>query len=136
MTPEDIRMTALSSFVIDPDDDRHWLTTDWFELWETVDAGATWTTRVKGVMQLCSYDIVFDPNSESNICCCLYDMGAYVSTDGGQTFRLAKGPKEGARRFPNNVATALYLKGRPGVVLCCGARGFDAGLWRSSDAGF
>ena len=133
--PEDIRMTALSSFVVDPTDGRHWLTTDWFELWETFDAGATWTTRVKGVMQLCSYDIVFDPNSESNICCCLYDMGAYVSTDGGQSFHLAKGPKDGPRRFPNNVATALYLKGRPGVVLCCGARGFDAGLWRSSDAG-
>ena len=86
-------------------------------------------------MQLCSYDIVFDPNTESNICCCLCDMGAFVSTDGGRTFCVARGPKVGPRRFPNNVATALYLKGRPGVAICAGARGFDTGLWRSADAG-
>lgn len=133
--PEEIRMTALMTFVTDPKDDRHWLTTDWYELWETFDAGETWTTRLKGVMQLCSFDVVFDPNSESNICCCLCDMGAFVSTDGGRTFRVARGPKDGPRRFPNNVATALYLRDRPGVAICAGARGRDTGLWRSADAG-
>ena len=136
-SPEDIRMTALMTLVADPKDDAHWLATDWFELWETRDAGATWTTRVKGIMQLVSYDIAFDPNSADNFICCLYDVGAVVTRDGGRTFvrpRVATGA-EGNRKFPNNVATALYLAGQPGVVLCIGARGFDTGLWRSVDAG-
>ncbi len=133
----DIRMTALMTLVTDPGNDDHWLATDWFELWETFDAGATWTTRVRGIMQLVSYDIAFDPNSADNIFCCLYDVGGIVSFDGGRTFRrpCAAASDAGGRRFPNNIATALYLKGRPGVVLCAGARGFDTGLWRSFDAG-
>ena len=133
----DIRMTALATLVTDPLLDSHWLATDWFELWETFDAGATWTTRVRGVMQLCSYDIAFDPNSADNLFCCLYDVGGIVSHDGGRTFRRPRAAPgtAGGRTFPNNVATALYLDGRPGVVLCAGARGFDTGLWRSHDAG-
>ncbi|MBQ7666726.1 MAG: hypothetical protein IJS46_01885 [Kiritimatiellae bacterium] len=134
---DDIRMTALMTLVTDPRDDRHWLATDWFELWETFDAGATWTTRVRGIMQLVSYDIAFDPNSPDNLFCCLYDVGGIVSRDGGRTFRRPRAASgtSGSRKFPNNIATALYLEGRPGVVLCAGARGFDTGLWRSFDAG-
>lgn len=63
----DIRMTALMTLLTDPGNDDHWLATDWFELWETFDAGAIWTTRVRGVMQLVSYDIAFDPISASTI---------------------------------------------------------------------
>ncbi len=133
--PDSIRMTALMTLVTDSRNDDHWLATDWFELWETFDAGATWTTRVRGIMQLVSYDIAFDPNSASNLFCCLYDVGGIVSRDGGQTFRRPRAAGAGSRKFPNNIATALYLQGRPGVVLCAGARGFDTGLWRSSDAG-
>ena len=134
--PGEIRMTALMTLVTDPHDDRHWLATDWFELWETSDAGKTWTTRMKGIMPLVSYDIAFDPHSAANLMCCLYDVGAIVSHDGGRTFRRARAANTGGdRKFPNNVATALYLKGSPGVVLCAGARGFDTGLWRSTDAG-
>lgn len=132
---EEIRMTALMTFVTDPKDDRHWLTTDWYELWETFDAGKTWKTRVKGIMQLVSYDIAFDPNSADNFICCLYDMGAFVTTNGGKTFSRPVAKGDGKRRFPNNVATALYPKERPGRVFCIGARGFDTGLWRSADAG-
>ena len=135
-SPDEIRMTALMTLVTDPRDDQHWLATDWFELWETFDGGGTWTTRMKGVMPLVSYDIAFDPNSADNIMCCLNDVGAFVSHDGGRTFRRARAAApSGDRRLPNNVATALYLKGSPGVVLCAGARGFDTGLWRSFDAG-
>ena len=131
----DIRMTALMTLVTDPSNDAHWLATDWFELWETFDAGGTWMTRVRGIMQLVSYDIAFDPNSPDNLFCCLYDVGGIVSCDGGRTFRRPRAATPGVRKFPNNIATALYLKGRPGVVLCAGARGFDTGLWRSFDAG-
>lgn len=132
---DDIRMTALMTFVTDPRNDGHWLATDWFELWETFDAGATWMTRVRGIMQLVSYDIAFDPNSPDNLFCCLYDVGGIVSRDGGRTFRRPRAAAPGPRKFPNNIATALFLRGYPGVVLCAGARGFDTGLWRSFDAG-
>ena len=136
-SPSEIRMTALSTLVTDPRDDNHWLATDWFELWETFDAGTSWTSRMRGIMPLVSYDIAFDPNSANNFLCCLYDVGAFATRDGGRTFvraRAADG-SNGNRKFPNNVATALYLQGPPGVVLLAGARGNDTGLWRSEDAG-
>ena len=136
-SPGEIRMTALSTLVTDPRDARHWLATDWFELWETFNAGTNWTSRMRGIMPLVSYDIAFDPNSADNFFCCLYDVGAVATRDGGRTFiraRAAAG-SSGNRIFPNNVAAALYLQGRPGVVLLAGARGNDTGLWRSEDAG-
>ncbi len=58
-----------------------------------------------------------------------------MSRDGGRTFRRPRAAAPGERKFPNNVATALYMAGQPGVVLCVGARGFDTGIWRSVDAG-
>jgi len=134
-SPEKGGMIALMTFVTDPKDDNHWLATDWFELWETKDAGATWTTRVRNIMQLVSYDVCFDPVNECNYCCCLYDMGLFVTFNGGNTFHRPETRNLGGRRFPNNMATVLYLKSSPGTVLGIGARGFDTGLWRSTTSG-
>ena len=135
--PGSLSMTALAALVIDPRDDSHWLATDWFELWETSDAGATWKSSLRGVMPLVPYDIAFDPDSADNFICCLNDVGAFATHNGGRTFVRARAAAgyTGSRKFPNNVATALYLKDRPGVVLLAGARGNDTGLWRSMDDG-
>ena len=134
--PEDVRMTALMTLAADPKDDRHWFTTDWFDLWETGDAGNSWTSRVSGIMQLVSYDLSFDPLSADNFCCCLYDMGAFLTFDGGRSFHRATYPEDAAgRRFPNNIVAARYSAKTSGFVLAAGARGWDVGLWRSHDAG-
>ena len=133
--PEKGGMIALMTIVTDPNDDRHWFATDWFELWETKDAGETWTTRVKNIMQLVSYDVCFDPVNSLNFCCCLYDMGLFLTFNGGNTFHRPEVRNLGSRKFPNNMAKVLYLKNRPGTVLGIGARGFDTGLWRSTTSG-
>lgn len=134
--PEDVRMTALMTLAADPKDDRHWFTTDWFDLWETGDAGNSWTSRVSGIMQLVSYDLSFDPLSADNFCCCLYDMGAFLTFDGGRSFHRATYPEDAAgRKFPNNIVAARYSAKTSGLVLAAGARGWDVGLWRSRDAG-
>ena len=65
-SPGEIRMTALATLVTDPRNDSHWLATDWFELWETFNAGTNWTSRMRGIMPLVTYDIAFDPNSAEN----------------------------------------------------------------------
>lgn len=133
--PEQRRMTALMTLVTDPNDGRRWFATDWFELWETGDAGENWTSRVKNIMQLVSYDVCFDPVDARNYCCCLYDIGPLLTFDGGMSFRRPEVRNLGSRKFPNNMVTVLYLKNRPGTVLGIGARGFDTGLWRSETSG-
>ena len=135
IAPDKGKMVALKTLVIDPNDCLHWFATDWFELWETKDAGEIWTTRMKNIMPLVTYDMCFDPCSALNYCCCLYDMGLFLTFDGGRSFHPAETMNLGVRRFPNNMATVLYMKSRPGTVLGIGARGFDTGLWRSTNGG-
>ena len=135
-SPNAIRQLALMTLVADPNDDGHWFATDWYDIWETGDAGNSWTSRVTGIMQLVSYDLVFDPLCADNFCCCLYDMGAFLTQDGGRTFRSASYALDAkGRRFPNNIVTARYSAKTSGLLLAAGARGWDVGLWRSRDAG-
>ncbi len=77
---------ALGSIVIDPRDRNHWLATDWFEIWETTDAGKTWTSRINGISQLVPFTIACDPHSSTNILYGYADLGLSASHDGGRTF--------------------------------------------------
>lgn len=83
----DVAMFALCSIDIDPRNERHWFTTDWFTLWETTDAGASFTSRNVGISQLCSIIFEADPLDANCLFYGLHDMFGYNSTDGGATFR-------------------------------------------------
>ncbi|MBP5544775.1 MAG: hypothetical protein ILM98_11910 [Kiritimatiellae bacterium] len=77
---------ALGTINIDPRDRNHWLATDWFEIWETLDAGKTWTSRVNGISQLVPFMVACDPHSSTNILYGYADLGLSASHDGGKSF--------------------------------------------------
>lgn len=80
------RMWCRNSFTVDPTDSNHWFTTDWYDVWETKDAGANWTTRVKGMMPLVTFDVKCDPNDPSRILYGVADVEMLYSKDGGKRF--------------------------------------------------
>lgn len=129
---------AMSQFVIDPNDADHWLTTDWFAIWETTDAGASWTTRVNGIQQLVPFRMAFDPNSADNIAYGVADMGLFMSIDGGQTyfppvFRYADATR-GAELVTSAGCDISYSTKTPGLVYVTGGK--REPLFRvSADAG-
>ena len=108
-------MDALGSLTVDPSDNRHWLATDWFEIWETSDAGAHWTSRVDGIMQLVSFTVECDPFSERNIIYGVADMGLFSSTDGGARFWVPNGWVY--------ACSASYSRRTPGLAMMCGGKG-------------
>ena len=77
---------ALGTINVDPRDAAHWLATDWFEIWETLDAGKTWTSRVNGISQLVTFMVACDPHSSTNILYGFADLGLSASHDGGKSF--------------------------------------------------
>jgi len=77
---------ALATISVDQRDADHWLATDWFEIWETVDAGKTWTSRMNGISPLVSFTVSCDPHSSANILYGFADLGLSASHDGGRTF--------------------------------------------------
>ncbi len=80
------KMDALCSIVVVPGDDSHWLACDWHVIWESLDAGRNWTTRVKGITPLCPFAVSGSPAKENVVLYGVADMGMYVSTDGGRSF--------------------------------------------------
>ena len=119
-------MEALCSLIVDPRDESHWLATDWFEIWETFDAGAHWTSRVDGIMQLVSFTVECDPFSEDNIIYGVADMGLFSSQDGGRRFWAPNGWVY--------ACSASYSRRTPGLAMMCGGKG-EGMVKRSTSAG-
>ena len=119
-------MEALCSLIVDPRAGDHWLATDWFEIWETFDAGAHWTSRVDGIMQLVSFTVECDPFSESNIIYGVADMGLFSSQDGGRRFWAPNGWVY--------ACSASYSRRTPGLAMICGGKG-EGMVKRSTSAG-
>jgi len=119
-------MDALGSLIVDPQNGRHWLATDWFEIWETTDAGAHWTSRVDGIMQLVSFTVECDPFSEKNIIYGVADMGLFSSQDGGERFWTPNGWVY--------ACSASYSRKTPGLAMICGGKG-PGMVKRSTSAG-
>ena len=108
-------MEALGSLIVDPRDANHWLATDWYEIWESQDAGATWTSRVDGIMQLVSFTVECDPFSERNLIYGVADMGLFSSLDGGARWWV-----------PNGwiyACSASYSRKTPKLAMMCGGKG-------------
>jgi len=130
------RIVALA---IDPADASHWLiTADSGGIWETVDAGDTWTPRTddQSALELSSESsaIAFAP-SQSNVVYANAFAGLLKSTDGGATWMLvtkAVFAGRGARAF-------VVSSDDPNVVVAAVDKLFasDAsyGIYRTTDGG-
>ena len=110
-------MWSLATLNVDPFDPAHWLATDWFDIWETLDAGRTWRSRVIGMSQLVPFAIACDPHSPDNILYGMADVGMSISHDGGRTFHGGV-PTGGANSIAWSPATpglAYIVGGKRGV---------------------
>lgn len=125
------RFDALMTLVVDPTNDSHWLATDFYEIWESWDAGRNWKTRIQGIMQLVSHTIEFDPFSPSNVVYGVADMGLFASTDGGKTF---KHPGLADGKFWIYSCSASYSRKTRNLVMICGGKS-DGIVLKSDCAG-
>ena len=131
-------MIALASIDVDPRDDKHWFTTDWFTLWETKDAGKNFTSRNVGISQLCSGTFEADPLDARYLTYGVHDMTVYVSYDGGQRFRKPVDFKTDSYGGTTHVVlpSVAYSPYEPGLMFGAGYDvGGGFGLSRSTDHG-
>ncbi len=120
------RKLSLATLNVDPNNPDHWLATDWFDIWETCDAGRTWRTRVTGMSQVCPFVVSCDPNSPDNICYGMADMGMSCSNDGGNTFHSV--PQTGG------ASSVAWCRHHPGTVFAIGGK-HGIQFVRSTDSG-
>ena len=107
---------CLATINIDPRDRNHWLATDWFEIWETTDAGKTWTSRVNGISQLVPFTIACDPHSSTNILYGFADLGLSASHDGGKSFHSIYTV---CSAYANSISWSALT---PGLAYCIGGK--------------
>ncbi len=119
-------MWALASITIDPHDPAHWLATDWFEIWETRDAGHSWRSRVNGLANVVPFCVSCDPNSPDNIAYGIADMGMSCSHDGGRTFHAV--PQTGGAN------TVAWCRRNAGVAFATGGK-YGTQFLRTRDGG-
>lgn len=121
------------SLTVDPSDPAHWLTTDWYDLWESRDGGRNWVTRIDTINQIVPFTVSCDPHSATNIVYGLADQVGVYSHDGGRTFM-------GSIGGPVDLTDFAWSAKRPGRVYGVGGKGAwsiviseDAGTtWRYS----
>lgn len=80
------RMDSLNTIVIDKNDPRHWLATDFYFIWESNDAGCNWRSRIRGIMPLVSLDVAFDPFDSKRVCYGCADMRMLCTWSGGDWY--------------------------------------------------
>ena len=107
---------ALGTNNIDPRDRNHWLATDWFEIWETQDAGKTWTSHVNGISQLVPFMVACDPHSSTNILYGYADLGLSASHDGGKSFHSIY---TSCSAYANSISWSALT---PGLAYCVGGK--------------
>lgn len=120
------KMDALCSITVLPGDDDHWVTTDWHVVWDSVDAGLNWTTRVKGIAPLCPFIVRGSPSNPNVILYGVADMGMYVSSDNGRTFL--------PQRVSSGVNCISFSKLHPKIGYAVGGK-FTTDLIRTDDGG-
>lgn len=123
-----VEMPALCTMVVDPRNERRWFAADWFTLWETTDSGASWTSRVNGMMQLVSFTMAFDPFDRNNLIYGVADLRVLTSHDGGRSFHVPK-----YERFVG-CNTAVFSLKRKGLALTAGGKETSA-IMRTRDSG-
>ncbi len=77
---------AMGSVIVDPRNQDHWFSTDWYGVWQTFDAGKNWKLTVDGAEPTYIFAMAADPRSPSVVHMGMSDNGYFRSTDGGKSF--------------------------------------------------
>jgi len=113
-------MPAACSIVVNPHDQRKWYITDWYSLWESVDAGTNWHSRIHGAQQLVPFTFAASPFDPNTLFYATADSSLYQSWDGGESFQKMKGV--GDSRLGESVNSIAFSRLTPGLVMVTGGK--------------
>ena len=113
---------ALGSITIDAKNPNHWFFTDWFAIYETLDAGKNWRLSMDGVEVTVLHTLVQAPDDAGVVHLGMADNGYLYSENGGERFHS---PHANANMKSIAVSRAL-----PNRIYGAGDRG--NGQWKSN----
>lgn len=106
--------SALGYLAINPRDGEHWLFTDWYALYQSRDAGRTWTLTIDGIELTVFHGVTQDPASPDRVHAGMADVGYFRSDDAGDSFRWRT---EG---ISNNIRSISATPARAGRLYAVG----------------
>ena len=126
--------SALGFVVVEPGNPNHWLFTDWYACYLSLDAGRTWNLSLDGVEMTVVHALAQDPSKPERLHVGMADVGYFRSDDGG----LALGTWGTKRGISNNVKSISVCRAKPDTVYATGPQGWKwtaNQLFRSLDGG-
>lgn len=121
---------AAASINIDPRDEKHWIMTDWFAIWETFDAGKKWQTAIRNICQLISFTVAADPFDGNNLIYGVADVVFFTSRNGGKSFEHDPSHYSG---ILGGVCSIAFSRISKGVAFICGGKQGSTTILRSKD---
>lgn len=118
---------ATGSITIDPVNPDRWWITDWYGLYETTDAGSTWTLRIDGIESTVVHCIAGSVQG-GRVLAGIADNGPLVSSDSGATF-------DASIPFSNLRAVGISAGGRVFGTGSSSGEWQANTLWVSGDSG-
>ncbi|MEM6313565.1 MAG: hypothetical protein AAF743_05735, partial [Planctomycetota bacterium] len=85
-----------ASLTVDPHDPQRWFLTDWYAVWRSEDAGASWALSIDGLENTVSHDFAGQPDDPDVVHWAMGDNGYLRSADGGRTFAKVDFPAGGS----------------------------------------
>lgn len=106
---------------VDPTDPSHFVTGDWYDLWETRDGGRNWVTRIDTINNVVPFSLACDPHSADNILFGLADHVLLASNDGGESFQ-GKFFTDDTTHSVNDATDIAWSQKRPGRAYAVGGK--------------
>lgn len=78
---------SLASISVDPRNAKRWFFTDWYAIYRSEDAGASWTLSIDGIEGTVIHTLVADPKNAGRVHLGMADLGYMTSTDNASSFQ-------------------------------------------------
>jgi photosystem II stability/assembly factor-like uncharacterized protein len=108
--------SALGAVAISPHNPRHWAFTDWYALYQSKDAGQTWSLTIDGIEMVVLNTVAQEPSDAQVFHAGMADVGYFRSPDGGRTMRQI------TRDISSNIKSIAPTLSQPGRVYATGPR--------------